>query len=98
MVARQNKWHAGRYGIDATFVDPDTMQAVTSKDSARRLIEICTPYAKKLDCLTELGYLQDIIDNGTGAKRQLEVFRQTGDMKEVVRFLAEQAEKEPLAR
>jgi len=32
----------------------------------------------------------DILENGTGADRQLEVYRQTGDLKSVVDYLAEE--------
>jgi carboxylate-amine ligase len=87
MIARQNKWHASRYGMDATFVDPDTMKAVPARELARRLIELCSPYAEKLGCLEQLGYLHDIIDHGTGAERQRAAFERSGDLREVVRYM-----------
>jgi glutamate---cysteine ligase / carboxylate-amine ligase len=92
MIAKQNKWHAGRYGMEATFVDFDTMQAVPAKTITTRLIELVTPYADRLGCLTQLHYLDDIIDNGTGAARQRKVFEQTGDLRAVVDFLIEQGQ------
>ena len=36
MIAKQNKWHAARYGLDAMFVDPDTMKAVSAVQNVRR--------------------------------------------------------------
>ncbi|MHC5023789.1 MAG: carboxylate-amine ligase [Planctomycetota bacterium] len=91
MIAKQNKWHAARYGMDATFVDFDTMLAVPARQQAKRLIELCTPHAQRLDCLDQLHYLNDIIDNGTGATRQKRVFEEAGrDSREVVQFLMEQ--------
>jgi carboxylate-amine ligase len=36
MIAKQNKWHAARYGMDASFVDFDTMQAVPARKDVPR--------------------------------------------------------------
>ncbi len=90
MIAKQNKWHASRYGLEATFVDFDTMLAVPARTIIRRMIERCEPYAERLDCLPQLQSIHEIIDGGTGADRQRKVFEQTGDLRQVVRFLAEQ--------
>ncbi len=92
MIAKQNKWHAGRYGMDAQLVDFDTMQAVPAKQIAKRLIELVTPKAEQLGCLQQLQYLNDIFENGTGAQRQRNIFKQTGDLREVVKFLVEQGQ------
>lgn len=92
MIAKQNKWHAGRYGMDALFVDFETMQAAPARVIARKLIERCEPYAEKLGCLQHLHYLNDIIDHGTGAQRQRRVFEQTGAARDVVKFLVEQSQ------
>ncbi len=87
MIAKENKWHAARYGLEATFVDPDTMQAVPAPQMARQLIERCQPFAERLGCLEQLAYLDDILENGTGAHRQREVFERTGNPHDVVEFL-----------
>jgi glutamate---cysteine ligase / carboxylate-amine ligase len=89
MIAKQNKWQAARYGMDAMLVDSDTMKAVPARDIARRLIERVTPHAEKLGCLEQLAYLHDIIDHGTGAQRQREEFQQNRDPRDVVRFMLE---------
>jgi carboxylate-amine ligase len=87
MIAKENKWHAARYGLDARFVDPDTMQARPARQMARQLIQRCLPFAERLGCGEELIYLDDIIDSGTGAERQRQVFQRTGDAREVVNFM-----------
>ncbi|MBT8486576.1 MAG: YbdK family carboxylate-amine ligase, partial [Phycisphaerae bacterium] len=91
MIAKQNKWHAARWGMDASFVDFDTMSAVPARQVARRLIERCRIHAERLGCLEELGYLDDILRNGTGADRQRRVLRESGQMGDVVRYLLEQS-------
>ncbi len=92
MIAKQNKWHAARYGMQATFVDPDTMKAMSAVDVARNLIERVSEQAERLGCLKELQYLNDILEHGTGADRQCEIFERTRDSREVARFLATQAQ------
>jgi carboxylate-amine ligase len=50
------------------------------------------------DVLDELGsreeveYIREIMKNGTGADRQLQVYRETGDMKAVVDYIIEETE------
>jgi carboxylate-amine ligase len=91
MIAKQNKWHAARWGMDASFVDFDSMSAVPARQVARWMIGHCLPFAKRLGCDEELANLEDIIENGTGASRQRRVLRETNDMQGVVRFLMEQS-------
>ena len=85
MIARQNKWHASRYGLEATLADPDTMLAISAKQQARMLVELCKPVAEKLSCSKELSYIERIIEHGTGSTIQRRVCEQNdGDMKKVV--------------
>lgn len=91
MIAKQNKWHAARWGMDASFVEFDTMTALPARQVARRLIGQCRPYAERLACVDALSSLEDIISEGTGASRQRKVLEQTGDIVDVARFLVEQS-------
>jgi carboxylate-amine ligase len=90
MIAKQNKWHAVRYGMDAKFVDSDTMLAIPAEQAARRLVDHCAPFAERLGCRDELRYVDDIIVNGNGASRQRKILRKTGSLDEVVRHLVAQ--------
>ncbi|MCI0364009.1 MAG: glutamate--cysteine ligase [Phycisphaerales bacterium] len=92
MIAKQNRWQAGRHGMEAQLVDFDTMQAMPARTIARRLIELVAPYAQRLDCVHQLHFLDDIIENGTGAARQRKVYEQSGDPRQVVQFLIEQSQ------
>ncbi len=83
MIARQNKWQAVRHGMNANFVDFDTMLAVPARQVARRLIDRCAPYAERLDCAKELGYIEEVIEHGSGATLQRNVYEKTNDFKKV---------------
>ena len=85
MIARQNKWHAARYGLDATLADPDTMHAIPARQQARLLLELCQPVSEKLGCSEELSYVERILENGSGAATQHKIAKDTGDLKEVIR-------------
>ena len=91
IIAKQNKWHAARYGLDATFVDPDSMKAVSAVVAVRRLVDLCRPFAERLGCLEELEGIYDILEQGTGAQRQREVFNRAHSMQDVMKFLVDQA-------
>ena len=89
MIAKQNKWHAERFGMEADFVDPDSMKAVSAVETVRTLLDRCRPHAERLGCVTELEGINDILENGTGAFHHREIYRRTGDMREVVKGLME---------
>lgn len=90
MVARQNKWQAARYGLDAVFVDPETMSAIPAKQTAIKLIERVRPFAEGLECADALRHVEEILTGGTGAARQRTVYASSGDTRKVVDFLVEQ--------
>ncbi|MAT81206.1 MAG: glutamate--cysteine ligase [Phycisphaerae bacterium] len=85
MIARQNKWHASRYGLDATLADPDTMLAISARQQARLLLDLCKPVAERLGCSEELGYVEDILEEGSGAAIQRRAADKSDDLHEVVR-------------
>ncbi len=92
MIAKQNRWHAARSGMDATFVDPDTMQGVPACQTVERLMTRCQPIAERFGCAQELQRLTDILERGNLAQRQSEVYQRTDDMRKVVNYLIEQGE------
>jgi len=89
MIARQNKWHAVRYGLDATLVDPDTMLAASARQMARRTLDLCRPIADHLGCATELNYCDEILQSGNGAQSQRRLFQKADDPRDVVHGLLE---------
>lgn len=84
MIARQNKWHAARYGLDATLADPETMHAIPARQQARLLLDLCQPLSEKLGCSEELSYVERILEDGSGASVQRKVAKDTGDLKKVI--------------
>lgn len=93
MIAKQNKWHATRFGMDATFIDSDTLLAVPARQMSVRLLERCMPIAERLGAAEYLAAVQDIIHNGTGTRRQRRVYDENESLDDVVRFLIQEGEQ-----
>jgi len=89
IVVRQNKWKATRYGMRAELIDPVTHKTVPVREMVFFLYEKLKPYAERLHCMQELNHIISMLDNPSGAERQLEIYRRHGnDLRAVVRELA----------
>ena len=88
-MLEENKWLAARYGIEAELVDLPQSSRVTAIDLARRLTERLRAHARELGSERELEAIEDLIERGTGAQRQLAVWRANRDMRVVMRKVVE---------
>lgn len=88
-LAEENKWRASRHGMDAVFYDAAERRSVPAREQARALVEQLKPYAQRLGCEGELLDVLEIVDGGTGSRRQREVYERSGDFLEVVSYLIE---------
>jgi carboxylate-amine ligase len=85
----ENKWLAARYGLEGELVDLPESSRVSSIDLARRLVERLRPHARELNCDREFEGIDDLIERGTGARRQLSVWRGNRDMRSLVRNIVD---------
>jgi carboxylate-amine ligase len=73
-ISVENKWHAQRHGVAATFIEPFRRQPT---DAATWLAEVLDFIRRDIDalgCASEIARLQRLIARGTSADRQIEVF------------------------
>jgi glutamate---cysteine ligase / carboxylate-amine ligase len=80
----ENKWLAARHGLGGHLVDLPKTDRVAVPDLARRLIERLRPHAEELGSAGDLDGLEDILEHGNGASRQLVVYQANHDLREVV--------------
>jgi carboxylate-amine ligase len=80
----ENKWLAARHGLEGELVDLPRMDRVRTKDLVRRLMERLRPHAEDLGSADDLDVLEDLLDHGNGASRQLVVYEANHDLREVV--------------
>lgn len=88
----ENKWRALRYGIEGNLIDFGKQTQVPFRDLMQEYLEVIDDVVDELGSREELKYIQTILDGGTGADRQLKVFRETGDLKEVVKYIVSETE------
>jgi glutamate---cysteine ligase / carboxylate-amine ligase len=81
----ENKWLAARHGLDGELVDLPKTSRVHARDLTRRLMERLRPHAEDIGSVEDFDGLEDLLDNGNGASRQLVVYEANHDLKEVVR-------------
>ena len=61
------------------------------RELGRELVELVRPMAEELDSVHELEGVVRIMDEGTGADRQIRVFEETHDLKAVVDSILEES-------
>lgn len=88
MMVEQNKWRATRYGADASLVSYRDFQQRSVPQLVDDMITRLGPAATELQCSAELEGLAQI-PAASGARRQLEIYEQTGSRRKVVEKLLE---------
>jgi len=81
---RENKWRAARYGLEAEIIRDEEGNLVSLRRSIGDLVERLDPVAERLGCQEDLRRVNEILERGTSAVRQREVFDQTRDLSAVV--------------
>jgi carboxylate-amine ligase len=85
----ENKWRAVRYGLDGSLIDFGREKEVPERDLIREYLNFVGDVLGELDSHDEIGYIHRMLENGTGADRQLRVWNENGgDLKAVVDFMA----------
>jgi len=78
-ITAENKWHAQRHGIAATFVDPFTRKPIDIKGWLAGVRDLVAPDAAALNCGDTLAHLDTIVSEGTSADHQVAVYRAARD-------------------
>lgn len=86
----ENKWRASRYGLSGKLIDFGKRAEVPAVDLIHELLEFVDDVVDELDCREELQYIYKILEMGSGADRQLAVWNQSYDTKNVVDFIIEE--------
>jgi glutamate---cysteine ligase / carboxylate-amine ligase len=79
-----NKVRAAIRGVDGKLVDFRRAEQATAPEMAHKLLELVADHAEELGCRAELEGIADLLQAGTGAHRQLELYERTGDMHALV--------------
>ncbi len=73
-ITAENKWHAQRYGIAATFVDPFSREPLDVRDWLDQVLALTAGDVKALGCASDIKRLDTIVSEGTSATEQINLF------------------------
>ena len=80
----ENKWLAARHGLDGELVDLPHSDRVPARALARRLIDRMREHSQDLGSAAELEAVDDVLERGNGAARQVVVYEANHDLREVM--------------
>jgi carboxylate-amine ligase len=87
----ENKWRATRYGIDGKLIDFGKEEEVPFRELALELLALVDDVVDDLGSRRELETIRWILENGSGADRQLAVWQRSGnDPRAVVDFICQE--------
>ena len=87
----ENKWRASRWGIDGKLIDFGKEIEVPFRELASEMLEFVDDVVDDLGSRQEVERVNWILENGTGADRQLRVFHETeGDLKKVFDYICDE--------
>jgi carboxylate-amine ligase len=89
-LINENKWRAGRYGIEGKMIDFGLEKEVETKLLMAEFVDFVDDVLDDLGSREEVEYIFKMLENGTGADRQLKVFEETKDLIKVVDYITEQ--------
>jgi carboxylate-amine ligase len=94
ILTTENKWLAGRYGLEAPVMDLATgrRNRVSLAQLVRRTLRELEPHARELGSDRELEGVREILAKGNGADRQLRIFNANRDIVEVASEIADATE------
>ncbi|MGK0413623.1 MAG: carboxylate-amine ligase [Polaribacter sp.] len=89
-LINENKWRAGRYGIEGKMIDFGQEKEVETKLLMHEFVDFVDDVLDDLGSREEVEYIFKMLENGTGADRQLKIFEETKDLTKVVDYITEQ--------
>ena len=92
-LINENKWRAGRYGIDGKMIDFGKEEEVRTRSLILELLDFIDDVVDELGSRDAINYVHTMLENGTGADRQLKVFEETKDLVKVVDFILDETLK-----
>ncbi len=93
LLLNENKWRAARRGVESKLIDFGKEEEVPFSHLMNELLEFIDDVVDELGCRSEVNYVYQILEQGSGADRQLKVFEETGDLREVAKYIVQQTKK-----
>ncbi len=89
-LVNENKWRASRYGLDGKLIDFGKQEEVETRALILELLEFVDDVLDDLGSRKAISYIHTILEQGTGADRQLEIFQETRSLPNVVDYILQE--------
>lgn len=89
-LINENKWRAGRYGIEGSMIDFGKETEVNTRVLIYELLDFIDDVTGPLGIRNAVSNVNKMMEEGTGADRQLKVYEQTNSLPAVVDYIHEQ--------
>jgi glutamate---cysteine ligase / carboxylate-amine ligase len=86
-LINENKWRAGRYGIDGYLIDFGKEEEVNTRVLIFELLEFIDDVVDPLASRHITSQVPAMMENGTGADRQLKVYEESNSLVNVVDYI-----------
>ncbi len=86
-LLNENKWRASRYGIDGSMIDFGKEAEVNTRVLIYELLDFVDDVIPHLGSRHAINYVHRMLEQGTGADRQLAVFKETNNLVDVVDYI-----------
>jgi carboxylate-amine ligase len=93
MLLQENKQRAARFGTAGKLIDFGRGEEVQFSELMDELLEFIDDVVDELGSRQEIEYARQIVAEGTGADRQLAVFNQRNDLRDVVDYIVRETER-----
>src|SRR5690348_6740423 len=88
-LINENKWRASRYGIEGSMIDFGKEAEVNTRVLIYELLDFVDDVTGPLAIRNTVNNVHKILEQGTGADRQLKAFEQTNSLTHVVDYIHE---------
>ena len=89
-LINENKWRAGRYGIEGSMIDFGKETEVNTRVLIYELLDFIDDVTGPLGIKHAVSHVHNMLEKGTGADRQIEVFEQRKNLVDVVDYIQSQ--------
>ena len=87
ILINENKWRAGRYGIDGSLIDFGKETEVNTRVLIYELLDFIDDVVTPLNSRHAISHVHKMLEGGTGADRQLKVYENTNNLTDVVDYI-----------
>jgi carboxylate-amine ligase len=91
----ENKWLAARHGLEGELIDLPSTDRIPAAELVRRLLDRVRDHAQDLGSADALDAVEDLLERGNGAQRQLVVFEANRDLHEVMTEIVKATAPDP---